>query len=249
MQRSLRSIASRRTIALFPVERQVGQQSSSHLLSYYRSVNRESQDKSFTYSPIRVVHFSTAASDDKKEEYHSSANVCHVEDAPEDSTFRQRMDERRIKGAKAARKGAKSFSNMVQQYGPVFIGTYFSVYFTTLGSLFLGVESGVLDPAYIMSLVAEEGETTKSTVSIVSEFLEHYSWTAPYASKVQENPQMANLAVAWIATKFTEPLRLAFTGAITPRLARKFGYVVKELDPETMLDNEHDATSRRKRNF
>ena len=42
---------------------------------------------------------------------------------------------------------------------------------------------------------------------------------------VKMNPDASTLAVAWIATKFTEPLRLLATIVITPRIARAIGRV------------------------
>lgn len=160
------------------------------------------------------------------------SSTVRVENAPLDSTFRQRMEARTRGGRKAARKGARSATEMIQRYGPVFIGTYLGIYVTTLGTLYIGVESGVLDPAYIMSWVAEEGETSKSTVQFVTEFLEHYSWTKQYAPMVEKHPGGANLGVAWIATKLTEPLRLGASALVVPRIARYFGYVVDEVEDD-----------------
>ena len=37
------------------------------------------------------------------------------------------------------------------------------------------------------------------------------------------DPRKGDFAVAWLATKFTEPLRLALTAAITPTAARMLG--------------------------
>lgn len=173
------------------------------------------------------------------------SSTVRVEDAPLDSTFRQRMETRTRGGRKAASKGARSASEMVKRYGPVFIGTYLSIYVTTLGTLYIGVESGVLDPAYIMSWISEDGETSKSTVDIVAEFLEQYSWTKEYAPLVEKHPGFANLGVAWIATKFTEPLRLGATALVIPRIARYFGYVVDEVegDHEEPVAEDEKASS------
>jgi hypothetical protein len=165
------------------------------------------------------------------------------------TTLRQRFRDGARQGAQRgqvmAKKGATTVSAMIRQYGPVFIGTYATVYFTTLGTLFLGIDSGLLDPANLLHMlqgtVAEGGETPKSTVHMVVNILEHYSWTAPYAPIVEKNPHVANLAVAWIAIKFTEPIRLAFTLAIVPRLARYFGFVVKKVpeDEGEVHSTEH----------
>merc|ERR1711862_132366 len=55
--------------------------------------------------------------------------------------------------------------------------------------------------------------------------LSHYSLTARFSPLVIEKPWVANFATAWIATKFTEPVRFAATGLIVPKLARHLGYV------------------------
>mmetsp|Transcript_12451 Transcript_12451/g.19277 ORF Transcript_12451/g.19277 Transcript_12451/m.19277 type:complete len:301 (-) Transcript_12451:193-1095(-) len=147
-------------------------------------------------------------------------------------------------GAKVAQKGAKTFAGMFQQYGPVFAGTYFAVYVTTLGSLFAGVDSGLIDPVTILSIGQSVGEATggattgdevatqKSTVDMVVHLLEEYSFTSSWAPVVQRNPHFANLAVAWVATKFTEPIRIALTMAVTPRLALYLGRVPLEEEEE-----------------
>jgi Protein of unknown function (DUF1279) len=142
--------------------------------------------------------------------------------------------------AKSARLGAKSFGGMLRQYGPVFLGTYMSVYFATLGGLFLGVESGVLDPAGLFHMLGHADDDTSgetiNTVKLVIDFMEQYEFTSKFVHIVEKRPEVANLAVAWIAVKFTEPLRLATSLAITPRIARYFGIQPKGLPPYTPED-------------
>jgi len=130
--------------------------------------------------------------------------------------------------SQSARTGAKSFGNMLRLYGPVFVGTYGAVYFGTLGFLFTCVESGVLDPVTLFDWLghggAESAGETKSTVDYVVQFMENHALTKPYAHIIEKKPEVANLAVAWIAVKFTEPVRLAVSMAVTPRVARYFGF-------------------------
>jgi len=146
---------------------------------------------------------------------------------------------------------------MARQYGPVFVGAYGTLYLATLGSIYGGIQSGALDPVVLMDWIhPPEGESAASTVHVVVEWMEHYSFTKPYAPVVEKHPYVANLAVAWIATKFTEPIRFGVTLAITPRVARYFGYatpteegdekatkegaITEEEKPETV--EEKDAT-------
>ena len=79
------------------------------------------------------------------------------------------------------------------------------------------------------------GETI-NTVKLVIDFMEQYEFTSKYVHIVEKRPEVANLAVAWIAVKFTEPLRLATSLAITPRIARYFGIQPKEVPPDTSED-------------
>lgn len=130
------------------------------------------------------------------------------------------------------REGAKSFSGMMRKYGPVFIGTYGVVYFTTLGSLFVAVQGGVLDPVYLFSLLGEQVVAddagvvgTPNTVDLVVDWMKNHAFTEQYAPVIEERPYLANLAVAWIAVKFTEPFRAAVALSLTPRVARFFGFV------------------------
>jgi hypothetical protein len=155
---------------------------------------------------------------------------------------RDSYEKNRKKGARAARKGAKTAREMLQQYGPVFFGTYMSVYFVSWGLIFAGMDSGLLDPVQIMAYMGGGAEEGKSTVHFVVEYMEKFAWTRPYAATVEENPHFANLGVAWVANKFTEPARLVFTMAIVPKLARHFGFVkVIEDEDENIVNNKSET--------
>ena len=182
------------------------------------------------------------------------------------STYRQRVTDRashmrdsaretykefREHPKESMREGAKSFSGMMRKYGPVFVGTYAGVYLTTLGSLFACVQSGLLDPAYLFSLFGhvDAGET-KNTIDLVLEWMKNHSITQPYVPFMERNPYLANLAVAWIAVKFTEPIRAAVALAITPRVSRALGYtkanedVVEEAPETTGSDDEQTESAK-----
>ena len=182
--------------------------------------------------------------------YFSASSVAQaktpIADRAREASARAREASQR--GAKVARKGAMTAGGMLKKYGPVFIGTYFGVYFTTLGAFYAGVDSGILDPMTVMSYVSSaDGDESKTTVHMVSEFLEHYSFTKEYAPIVEENPHFANLAVAWIAVKFTEPVRLALALAVVPRLANYLGFAAKEEDelasPEEIEEDIQEPSS------
>lgn len=50
---------------------------------------------------------------------------------------------------------------------------------------------------------------------------------AKYMELEHVNSKTGSFVIAWVATKFTEPLRLALTIAITPRIARLVGRAPK----------------------
>eukprot|EP00548_Thalassiothrix_antarctica_P004107 CAMPEP_0194145662 /NCGR_PEP_ID=MMETSP0152-20130528/18208_1 /TAXON_ID=1049557 /ORGANISM="Thalassiothrix antarctica, Strain L6-D1" /LENGTH=228 /DNA_ID=CAMNT_0038845955 /DNA_START=234 /DNA_END=920 /DNA_ORIENTATION=+ len=134
---------------------------------------------------------------------------------------------------KLAKRGAKSSYERLKQYGPVFAGTYATVYIMTLGGLYGGVDTGFIDPATIMSHLntastSVEGEIVEeslTTAQVIIDYLHHYAWTQPVVPFLEKNPHLANLAVAWVATKFTEPLRLLVCFAVVPKLADYLGFV------------------------
>ncbi len=104
---------------------------------------------------------------------------------------------------------------MVKRYGAVAVVTYLGVYVGTLGMLFAAVESGVNPFDY--------GLDSGWLVEKATGMLEGYSWSEPFVEAIQNNPHAGNFAVAWILTKFTEPVRMLVTIAIVPRIARALG--------------------------
>lgn len=177
-----------------------------------------------------------------------SRRFFSTEEHDNKSTMRERATQHarniRQSSAKAARQGAKSAKEMMKQYGPVFVGTYISIYWSFLALLYGGVDSGLVDPLTVIQFIksnSSDDAPTQSTVEYVVDLMNHYSLTAPYAPYVAKNPHFANLGVAWIGVKFTEPVRLALTVTVVPRLARYFGFVKPEEDHED--EDHHDVTT------
>jgi hypothetical protein len=142
----------------------------------------------------------------------------------------------------SARQGAKTMGEMFRMYGPVFVGTYATVYVSTLGALYVGVQTGALDPVALFGWLGQDTGECHNTVDLVVDFMQKHTFTEPYAPSVEKHPHLANLAVAWIATKFTEPIRLAVALPLTPRIARYFGYGPKDpVEPETDITTETDS--------
>jgi hypothetical protein len=138
----------------------------------------------------------------------------------------------------SARKGAKTVGEMFRMYGPVFVGTYATIYVSTLGALYAGVQSGALDPVALFGWLGQDTGDCHNTVDLVVDFMQKHTFTESYAPSVEKHPHLANLAVAWIATKFTEPIRLAIALPLTPRIARYFGY-----GPQDPVEPEIDTTT------
>ena len=159
------------------------------------------------------------------------------------------MKEFREHPGQSAKEGAKTFSGMLRQYGPIFVGTYASVYFTTLGLLFSGVQSGLLDPLALFAYLGSHNPTaagveeTATTVHLVVDWMQHYDWTKPYAPYIEQNPAFANFAVAWIAVKFTEPVRLPVALALTPRVSRLLGYTTTSSTSSTTQEDNTSTTT------
>ena len=111
----------------------------------------------------------------------------------------------------SSKKSRITVWNLWNQYGVVFLGTYLGVYCVTLSSLFLLLNFG---------LVGEERAN-----QIVVDVAEYFDWSDlnqvdPDSWHAWIFNMNANLPIAWILTKFTEPLRLATAVAITPTFAR-----------------------------
>jgi hypothetical protein len=198
------------------------------------------------------VRFSTNhhdSDDDDSHQHHRHRRNNIVRDRAEhlrDAARQNYKDFRENPRSRTVAASAHSAKLMLKQYGPVFVGTYMSVYFGTLGALFAGVESGLLDPAGLFTMLghastegAAQGETI-NTVKLVVDFMSNHAYLEPYAHYFERNPQVANLAVAWIAVKFTEPVRLAVSVAITPKLARYFGYAEKKMGKKVVVEEEQD---------
>jgi len=163
------------------------------------------------------------SSKDKKENISSLASS----DSPDSETNSEKMQN-------SMTKGATSVRGLIQKYGSTFFVTYMGVYFATLGALFAGLDSGIIDPISITSIElpwhatgTEEGtnvttdrEDFHSGVDFVVSYMKKYPWTAPYSDYVLKNPHLANLGLAWVATKLTEPIRLPVSIAIVRKLKK-----------------------------
>lgn len=140
-----------------------------------------------------------------------------------------------------AQAGAATSFEKLKQYGPVFAGTYASLYIGTLCGLYAGIDSGLIDPATVFSYIGSGTEAeSKNTAEFIIDYLNHWAWTKPAVPFFEKNPHFANLGVAWVATKFTEPVRLVFAMVVVPRLAHSLGYVPTAEGGGEAVDTEQE---------
>ncbi|CAK4703581.1 hypothetical protein LEN26_010557 [Aphanomyces euteiches] len=127
-------------------------------------------------------------------------------------------------GATTAAKTPRTnkFKELWNKYGWVGVGTYLSVYVTTLGSMFVAIETGLLSTGAPKEGESEDGNGSFNIVSATNALTE---WTksvglGSHFNVPEVSPATGSFLIAWVATKFTEPIRLAVTLMITPRIAR-----------------------------
>jgi len=93
---------------------------------------------------------------------------------------------------------------------PTFMSYASSRYFVTLVGLTVAVKEGVL---------GKTDEERAEAIEKVAVKLEPYIPVVAIDS-IRSSPTVGAFAVAWVAAKFTEPVRLVATFFIVPRLAR-----------------------------
>jgi Protein of unknown function (DUF1279) len=120
------------------------------------------------------------------------------------------------KDDKLKEKPKNIVKEMMSKYGYVAIGTYLSVYLLTLGSIFTALDFDIfnaatfgLDPLHMIKKVCDLIENTTGNTSI--------------PAYINKNPTVGTFAIAWIMTKFTEPVRLGLTILIVPKVSRILG--------------------------
>ncbi|EFC35446.1 predicted protein [Naegleria gruberi] len=91
----------------------------------------------------------------------------------------------------------------VKQYGALGIVIYFGIYFLVLGTIFLLLQQGVFATKDVLQWLHSSG---------LDKLID--------MSDLDKSEMYANAGVAWVLTKFTEPLRMAVTLAITPSIYR-----------------------------
>ena len=122
------------------------------------------------------------------------------------------------------------FRTLWKRYGWVGVSTYLGVYVTTLSGLYVTIKAGGIVPGDVSELVKDS--------HIASFHLPGLSTT-----DLSVNKSTGDFALAWIATKLTEPLRLAFTLAITPSVSRAVHSLrnPKSVQPDNDKGDDNDT--------
>jgi len=157
------------------------------------------------------------------------------------------------KSGTVVKKGARSLRELAHKYGYTFFGSYFTIYLITLSTLFTGLDSGYIDPATLTDIQfqfpwhsgtgAEEAAAKadakefRSSVEMLAGYIERFEWMEKAKEAAAKNPHLANLAIAWVATKFTEPVRLPLTLAITPRVSKFLGQKTEDDEDDVVGDD------------
>ncbi|KAI9905852.1 hypothetical protein PsorP6_014177 [Peronosclerospora sorghi] len=129
-----------------------------------------------------------------------------------------------------------------RQYGVVAIGTYVTLYGAVLGSIYVAIDQGWVRTSKKQASENEETPPDESfnLVTTTNKFVKIAEdlGIAQYLEIERVNAKSGTFLLAWIATKFTEPLRLALTIAVTPRIARFVGRAPK-LPPKESRASRH----------
>jgi len=107
---------------------------------------------------------------------------------------------------------------MWKNYGVVAITTYLCVYLCTLSSVFLSLDYDIFNAASF-------GLDPAAAVQKVCDIFESVTGSQALPSYIREHPKVGTFAIAWVMTKFTEPLRLGFTLATVPQISKWLGRV------------------------
>lgn len=128
----------------------------------------------------------------------------------------------------------EKFKKLWKNYGMIAVGTYLTMYVTTLGSLFLAVDYDILNAA---SVGLDPIVAIDKFCGVVELFTGNHS----FPEYVREHPHVGKFGIAWVMCKFTEPLRLGITIAVVPQVAKLLGRHKAEHDHDhPQSPQQHD---------
>jgi len=128
--------------------------------------------------------------------------------SPNEDLFILQTTEQEIRSQEGFLPKIKRF---IRKYGLLGVVIYFGVYFLTLGILFLLLQEGILSTKDVLAWLAERG---------LDKLID--------PNDMKKSETYANFGVAWVLTKFTEPLRMAVTLAITPGIYKLLRRMIRK---------------------
>ena len=102
---------------------------------------------------------------------------------------------------------------LIKKYGYLSVGTYLSIYIMTLGAIYASLEFDVFNAATF-------GLDPASMIKKVCDLVEGTTGNAELPAYIKTHPSAGIFAIAWVMTKFTEPVRLGVTIYAVPKLSR-----------------------------
>lgn len=91
----------------------------------------------------------------------------------------------------------------LKEYGIPGIIVHFSLYLLTWGGMYIGINYGLITVSNVEKLLRKIG---------LDKYVD--------MDKLENKKKATSFALAWILTKFTQPLRIALTIAITPYILK-----------------------------
>jgi hypothetical protein len=108
-----------------------------------------------------------------------------------------------------------------ERYGLVTVGTYLTTYIATLGGLYFALDSNTL-------LANNLGFDPIESSQRACDLFERVTGSTVLPGLIREYPFLGTLAVSWVITKVTEPIRAIFTIMVVPSVARALGRAPKK---------------------
>ena len=133
------------------------------------------------------------------------------------------------------RAGAKTAKDFMRLYGPVFAGTYLSVYVGTLSGIFMALDLDIFSASTF-------GMDPQVAIEKLCTLVEDYAGYKGLPDYIRENPRAGTFALAWVMTKFTEPARFVASTAIVRPTARLLGRIPPEDDDSGDISDDTGST-------
>ena len=178
----------------------------------------------------------------------STLGSSHQASSSASKTTTEAEEEKPLSTGQTMRKLFRQYGyTFVGTYGCIYLFTLTSIFVTldfglvdldTLSGLFkvskdlacetadiigpTGTGASMDEAASAYAVEVESGIKTerRSLVDVVTGYMQKWEWTSRYVERIEKNPHLANLAVAWFMVKFTEPVRLGAAVIVTPRVSK-----------------------------